>query len=78
MTKYNVVFKNKEVDSTCKSTYTVAASSESEAISKWNQTIAGKSGRCQVVEVYKTGSRLKKLDCKGDNKLPYNQLVCYF
>ena len=67
MTNYNVVFKNKEGDSTCKSTYTVAASSESEAISKWNQTIAGK-----------TGSRLKKLDCNGDNKLPYNQLVCYF
>lgn len=57
MTKYNVVFKNKEGDSTCKSTYTVDASSESEAISKWNQTIAGKSGHCQVVEVYKTGSR---------------------
>lgn len=55
MTKYNVVFK--EGDSTCKSTYTVDASSESEAISKWNQTIAGNSGRCQVVEVYKTGSR---------------------
>lgn len=54
MTKYNVVFK--EGDSTCKSTYTVDASSESEAISKWNQTY-GKSGRCQVVEVYKTGSR---------------------
>lgn len=55
MPNYNVVFK--EGGSTCKSTYTVAASSESEAISKWNQTIAGKSGRCQVVEVYKTGSR---------------------
>ena len=55
MANYNVVFK--EGNSTCKSTYTVAASSEAEAIDKWKNTIAGKTGRCQVVEVYKTGTR---------------------
>lgn len=55
MANYNVVFK--EGNSTCKSTYTVAASSEAEAVDKWKNTIAGKTGRCQVVEVYKTGTR---------------------
>ena len=59
MANYNVVYK--EGGSTCKSTYKVAASSEAEAISKWNQTIAGKSGRCQVVEVYKTGAAKNNL-----------------
>lgn len=55
MANYNVVFK--EGNSTCKSTYTVVASSEAEAVDKWKNTIAGKTGRCQVVEVYKTGTR---------------------
>lgn len=55
MTNYNVVYK--EGNSTCTSTYTVAASNEDDAIEKWKETIAGKSGRCQVVEVYKTGTR---------------------
>ena len=47
MANYNVVFK--EGNSTCKSTYTVAASSEAEAVDKWKNTIAGKTGRCQMV-----------------------------
>ena len=55
MSNYNVVYL--EGNSTCRCTYTVAASSESDAVSKWKQTIAGKNGRCRVVEVYRTGTR---------------------
>lgn len=57
MANYNVVYKEGNSTCTCTSTYTVAASNEDDAIEKWKETIAGKSGRCQVVEVYKTGTR---------------------
>ena len=57
MAKFNVVFKESGSTSTCRSAYTVDAASEYEAVEKWKQTIAGKNGRCEVVEVYKTGSR---------------------
>ena len=55
MANYNVVFNEGSGTSRC--TYTVAASSEYEAIEKWKRTDWGKNGRCKVVEVYKTGSR---------------------
>ena len=55
MTKYNVVYK--EGNNSSRMTLTVDASSEYEAVEKWERTIAGKSGRCEVVEVYRTGSR---------------------
>lgn len=58
MAKYNVIYKEKaKPTNSCRGGYTVDASSESEAIAKWKQTIAGKSGLNEVVDVYITGTR---------------------
>ncbi len=57
MTKYNVVYRTRGSNNVGNCTFIVDASSEYEAVEKWEQTIAGKSGRCEVIEVYRTGSR---------------------
>ncbi len=57
MTKYNVVYRTRGSNNVGNCTFIVDASSEYEAVEKWEQTIAGKLGRCEVIEVYRTGSR---------------------
>ena len=49
MAKYTVYFQKRGGGS--RNGYTVDASSESEAISKWRQTIAGKTGENEVIDV---------------------------
>ncbi len=57
MAKYSVVYRTKGSNNVGNCTYIVDAYSEYEAIKLWEKTISGKSGRCEVVEVYRTGSR---------------------
>lgn len=55
MDQYVVRFRQKNGGSV--NGYHVQANGPTEAADKWRETSAGKSGRCEIIEVYRVGSR---------------------